>query len=77
MAAEQVAAKLNQSIAAGGAGGGAPPMGGVGPHAGLGLVQSEEWSIPNKVVGLGIVLGLRINWFICSDDSFNEQCSLF
>lgn len=46
-----MAAKLNQSIGAA-AGGGAPPQ--VGPHAGLGLVTSEDWSIPNRVVGLGM-----------------------
>lgn len=49
-AAEQVAAKLNQSL---GGGGGGPPPAGLGPHAGLGLSQSEEWSIPNKSVGIG------------------------
>ena len=53
MAAQQVAAKLNQSI---GMAGGAVPSVGVGPHAGFGLVTSEEWSIPNKVVGLGMLL---------------------
>lgn len=52
IAAEQVAAKLNQSISLVGGGGGAPP-GVVGAHAGLGMVVSEEWSIPNRVVGLG------------------------
>jgi len=50
IAAEQVAAKLNQSIGVAGAVTG----GGVGPHAGLGLVVSEEWAIPNRVVGLGM-----------------------
>ncbi|KAF6025233.1 FUBP1 [Bugula neritina] len=50
IAAEQVAAKLNQSIGVAGAVTG----GGVGPHAGLGLVVSEEWAIPNRVVGLVI-----------------------
>jgi len=34
--------------------GGAVPGGmGGGPHAGLGLMQTEEWSIPNRMVGLG------------------------
>lgn len=50
MAAEQVAAKLNQSISMGGA---VPSGIGGGAHAGLGLVSSEEWAIPNRVVGLG------------------------
>lgn len=66
MAAEQVAAKLNQSIGmmGGGGGGGAPPPQ-VGAHAGLGLVTSEDWSIPNRVVGLGM--------FICQSISYYTQ----
>ena len=51
IAAEQVAAKLNQSI---GSMAGSVPV--VGQHAGLGMVVSEEWSIPNRVVGLGMCL---------------------
>lgn len=46
-----MAAKLNQSI---GSMGGSVPV--VGQHAGLGMVVSEEWSIPNRVVGLGMCL---------------------
>lgn len=49
-AAAAAASQINQKL--GTAGNPHAPMGGMGLHTGMGVAINEEWSVPDRMVGL-------------------------